>query len=128
MKLFHHFGSYRRNHKNIWELNIDADVIISGQYNLIYEAHSYFKNSYSDMGLKKYFDQEAIIGNFPRLVSDVEAEQLSRACTKEEIWNFLNSFKRDKIRGPDGWNIEFYLHFFELVFDDLRDFFEDFGL
>jgi hypothetical protein len=35
-KFFHHFASYRRNHKHIWELNIDSYVIISGQDNLIF--------------------------------------------------------------------------------------------
>jgi hypothetical protein len=29
-KYFHHFFSYRRNHKHIWELKIDDDVVILG--------------------------------------------------------------------------------------------------
>jgi hypothetical protein len=124
-KFFHHFASYRRNHKHIWELKMDTDDIITGQDKLIPEAYHYFKNSYSDPGLTNFHDQATIIGIFPRLVSEVEAKQLNGACTKEEIWKVLNSFKRDKIPGPDGWTVEFYLHFFELVGDDLWDLVED---
>jgi hypothetical protein len=88
-KFFHHFASYRRNRKHIWELKSEDDVIISGQENLITEAHRFFKSSYSDSGLTNYIDQAAITGHFPRLVSEEEVAQLSRACTKDEIWNVL---------------------------------------
>jgi retron-type reverse transcriptase len=31
----------------------------------------------------------------------------------------MQSFQKDKIPGPDGWNIEFYLGFFELIGKDI---------
>jgi len=31
----------------------------------------------------------------------------------------MKSFKRDKSPGPDGWMIEFLIHFFDLIKDDL---------
>jgi hypothetical protein len=124
-KYFHHFSSYRRNRKHIWELKTEDDVVISGQENLITEAHSFYKISYQDSGHTNYIDQAAITSHFPRLVSEEEVAQLFRACTKDEIWNVLKSFTRDKSPGPDGWTVEFYLHFFELVGDDLWDLVED---
>ena len=32
-----------------------------------------------------------------------------------EIDNVLKGFKKDKSLGPDGWPVEFYLHFFDLI-------------
>jgi hypothetical protein len=114
-KYFHHFSSFRRNHKHIWELKTDTTNIITGQDKLIPTAFHFFKNSYSDQGLTNITDQASITGLFPRLISEREADLLNVACTKEEIWKVLNTFKRDKSPGPDGWTVEFYLHFFDLV-------------
>ena len=37
----------------------------------------------------------------------------------------LKSFSKDKSPGPDGWTIEFYLHFFDLVGPDLLELVEN---
>jgi hypothetical protein len=37
----------------------------------------------------------------------------------------LKSFKKDKSPGPDGWTVEFYLFFFDLINDDLWDLVEN---
>ena len=39
--------------------------------------------------------------------------------TLAEIKNVLKGFKKDKIPGHDGWPVEFFLHFFELVGVDI---------
>jgi hypothetical protein len=45
--------------------------------------------------------------------------------TKKEIWEVLKSFAKDKIPGPDGWIVEFFLHFFDLVGVELLEMVED---
>jgi hypothetical protein len=37
----------------------------------------------------------------------------------------LNSFNKDRSPGPDGWTVEFFLHFFDLVGTDLLDLVEE---
>jgi hypothetical protein len=37
----------------------------------------------------------------------------------------IKSFSKDKSPGPDGWTVEFYLHFFDLVGPDLLELVED---
>jgi len=64
-------------------------------------------------------DQASIIDLFPNIICDREVDQLYVACTKEEIWKALNTFIKDKSPGPDGWTVEFYLHFFDMISDDL---------
>jgi hypothetical protein len=99
-KYFHQFASHRRNHKHIWELQSDMTDTITGQDKLLDAAFNYFKNAYRDQGLTNYMDQASITGLFPKIICDREAEQLYAACTKEEIWKALNTFKKDKSPGP----------------------------
>eukprot|EP01018_Ginkgo_biloba_P002298 Gb_28324 [translate_table: standard] len=63
---------------------------------------------------------------FPRMVSDKDNAYLFRVVTKEELV-VLNTLQKDKSPGPDGWSVEFYLDFFELLGDDLLRVIEEFG-
>jgi hypothetical protein len=46
-------------------------------------------------------------------------------CTLQEVLAALKSFSKDKSPGPDGWTVEFYLHFFDLVGTELLELVED---
>jgi hypothetical protein len=50
---------------------------------------------------------------------------LEKPVTKEEVLEVLKGFAKDKSPGPDGWPMEFYLHFYELVAQDLLDVVEE---
>ena len=39
----------------------------------------------------------------------------------DEIKQALKSFKKDKLSGPDGWHVEFFLAFMDLIGIDLLD-------
>jgi len=45
-------------------------------------------------------------------------EMLMAEVSKEELKGILHSFQKDKILGPNGWTIEFFLVFLELIGDD----------
>jgi hypothetical protein len=47
--------------------------------------------------------------------------------SKEELKAILDSFQKDKIIGPNGWTIEFYVDFYvNLLEDDLLKIVEEF--
>lgn len=56
---------------------------------------------------------------FPRFTDMEEVEHLNREFTMGELEATLKWFKTDKSPGPDGWSIEFYLAFFEVLGNDL---------
>ena len=62
---------------------------------------------------------------FPRIVTEDEVVNLENPSTSEEILEVLKGFTKDKSLGPDGWKVEFFLHFFELVGHDLLDMVEE---
>jgi hypothetical protein len=62
---------------------------------------------------------------YPRFVTIEDSGQIDRPVTKQEIWEILKLFSIDKSPGPDGWTVEFYIKFFDVVGDDLLDLVED---
>lgn len=66
-----------------------------------------------------------VASHFPRYVNEEASEDLSSPVTMEELESTLKWFKKDKSPGPDGWTIEFYLAFFELISQDLLSVIEE---
>lgn len=62
---------------------------------------------------------------FPRFVDQEDALDLNKDVTMGELEATLKWFKRDKSLGPDGWPVEFYIAFFELLGEDLLKVIED---
>jgi hypothetical protein len=53
------------------------------------------------------------------MVSDEETSPLYSPVNLEELNSVLFHFKKEKSMGSDGWTIEFFIFFFDLVGDDL---------
>lgn len=65
---------------------------------------------------------------FPCFVNEEENDDLFSLVTMAELEVVLKWFKRDKGPGLDGWLIEFYLTFFELIGTDLLRIIEDYRM
>jgi hypothetical protein len=59
------------------------------------------------------------------MVNDEEASSLYDPVTLEEIKDVLTLFKRDKSPGPDGWTVELFTYYFDLVGEDLVQMIEE---
>ena len=53
------------------------------------------------------------------MVQTEDFELLLKLVSVDEIKNVLKLFQRDKSPGPDGWTVEFFSYFFDLVSVDL---------
>jgi hypothetical protein len=62
---------------------------------------------------------------YPKMVDEEEAETLYKPVTLEELKTVLAIFKKEKSPGPDGWPVEFFFFFFDLVGGDLLEMVED---
>ena len=56
---------------------------------------------------------------YPSMISPEDAHGLIDSVTLFEIEGALKSFKRDRSPGPDGWPVEFFIHFLDLLGKDL---------
>jgi hypothetical protein len=52
-------------------------------------------------------------------VQEEEITTLEMVVSMEEILEVLKGFSKDKSLGPNGWTIEFFLFFIDLVGSDL---------
>ena len=66
-------------------------------------------------------DHLKVIKLFPSFISKEEGHIFTSEVTIAEVESTLKSFKNDKILGPDGWTIEFFLWFFGLLGKDILD-------
>jgi hypothetical protein len=59
------------------------------------------------------------------MVNDEETGPLYNPVTLEELKSILFQLKKDKSLGPNGWTVEFFIFFFDLVGEYLLDMVED---
>jgi hypothetical protein len=124
-KFFHQFSSHRRNQKHIWEILDDTGTLHTGQEELKEEAVKYFKNFFKAQEQPSTIDQVRVVSLFSWLVNEEEARILHGPVNMGELKEVLTLFKKDKSPGPDGWTIEFFIHFFDLVGEDLLEMVEE---
>jgi hypothetical protein len=89
------------------------------------EASRYFKQLYVVDGSRAPMEQVNLARLYQRFVTEEDNVLLDKPVTKQEIWEILSLFAKDKSLGPDGWTVEFFTLFFDLVGDDLLDLVED---
>ena len=118
-KFFHAVASARKNHNAIWGLEDEAGNLVIDDQELKTMGMQYFKNIFADDNLTNIASQLKVIRLFPSFIGPKERESFSCQVTLTEVEAALKSFKKDKSLGFDGWPVEFYLAFFDLLGHDL---------
>ena len=62
---------------------------------------------------------------FPHFVDEGGNRDLMREVIEEELKKVMGSFQKDKIPGPDGWPIDFFLDLYDILGKDLLQVIED---
>eukprot|EP00253_Pinus_taeda_P013872 PITA_13872 len=117
-KLYHKFSNGRKAINTIWQLQNAQGQVVKTFQKLDELTTSHFKQIYC---VPREVNLEKIIGVaqlFPRLVEQEEEEDLSKAVSLEELEATLKWFKKYKIPGPDGWSIDFFTAFFDIIGED----------
>ena len=122
---FHRVACSRRSKKQLWEIKDDNGTLHHTQAEIKSTTFTHYKTFFQAPPAPSFAAQAAIASVFPRMVSQEEALLLQSPCTKEELFEVIKSFKRENSPGPDGWSVELFLHFFDLMAQDLLDVVED---
>ena len=75
----------------------------------------HFSNLFCDDKSSDIADQLNVVRLFPHMTSDDDINCFLKPISGSKVEAVLRGFKNDKSPGPDGWPIEFFLAFFNLV-------------
>jgi predicted trehalose synthase len=60
-------------------------------------------------------DSVSVANTYAHFVTAADSNSLDSPCSLQEVHVALASFNKDRSPGPDGWTVEFFIHFFDLV-------------
>eukprot|EP00253_Pinus_taeda_P025504 PITA_25504 len=124
-KYYHKFANGRKIINTIWELKDEHGHQVSSQKNLARLATAHFRGIYKAPADVSILEIMRVIEHFPRFIEQDDSGELLKEVTMAELEATLKWFKKDKSPGLDGWTIEFYLAFFDLLGNDLLQIVED---
>jgi hypothetical protein len=114
-------GKHRKTH--IFQLQNEGQIIV-GDEALRKHITSYYKNLFG-LPTRNMVMDESHIDDIPQ-ASELENESLIEKFTEKEVKEAIFQIEHNKAAGPDGFSIEFYQTFWELIKKDLMALFEDF--
>eukprot|EP00253_Pinus_taeda_P004767 PITA_04767 len=109
-----------RHEKNtIWKISDGQGGYHVSQRDISKEAVRHFKNQYRRREGCGFQDILWGIDRVPQMFDDGKNESLFQPITEDELLGVMKAFKKDKCPAPDGWTIEFFIHFFDIIKQDL---------
>ena len=119
-KYFFNLEKSNYNKKTISELRLQDDSTTRNEAVILEQIENYYRNLYtSDLTFSETaYDTFTDNVESPKLPEDVQ-ETLEGTLTYEECKKILETFQNDKAPGEDGFTVEFYTYFFELLGNDL---------
>ena len=119
-KYFFNLEKSNYNKKTIRELRIQDDSIMRNETAILEQIENYYRNLFtSELTFSEAaYDTFTRNVEIPKLSEDVQ-ETLEGPLTYEECKKTLETFQNDKAPGEDGFTVEFYSCFFELLGNDL---------
>jgi len=81
----------------------------------------YFGTLFRDPKTTDIVSQLRVVKHFPRFFTVEEGAYIGRLVILVEVEEVLKNFKKDKSHSPNGWTVEFYLHFFDLLGEEILE-------
>eukprot|EP00253_Pinus_taeda_P022290 PITA_22290 len=117
-KFFHSFANARRKSNSIWNIRDSGGNLLSSQEEIANEATSFFQNQYK-RGHNSPHDMFWAAESVPIMFDPQAYEDFIKPVSEDVLLSAMKAFNKDRSPGPDGWPIEFFIHFFDLFKRDL---------
>ena len=118
-KFFQKYANAHRNVNAIWDLDDGDGNTLVYDMSLRKAGMKHFKHMFEDEGLVHIQEKLKVLSRFPSYFTIEEADLIGKHVSIGEIENVLKNFTKDKASGPDGWPVEFFLGFFDMVGGDI---------
>lgn len=117
-KYFQNFANARKRRNAIWKIDDRKGGFYYSQEDISKEASRVFQEQYKRIQSNAN-DMIWAVEHSPVMFDDSSYENFIKPVSEEEPLAAMKASKKDKSPGPDGWPIEFFLHFYELFKIDL---------
>ena len=104
---------------------IDGEFCVSSSKDVHNEAIKYFSDLFRDPRNDNIISQLCVVQHYPMFFIDEEGGLIGKVVSLEEVESSFKSFAKSKIHDPDGWPVEFFLSFFDILGKDLVDMVEE---
>jgi hypothetical protein len=103
----------------IWSLTDNSGRKISSFDGLAHLAKSHLQNPLRANNQANITDVVRLAQFFPSFVNEEENRSLMVEVTDSELQEVLHNFQKNKCHGLDGWTVEFFLGFSDLIRKDI---------
>eukprot|EP00253_Pinus_taeda_P035296 PITA_35296 len=118
-RFFHNFAKGRKVANTIWNLPLPEGGLADSFNKLSHLGTLHFRGLYKNPAGTNLAEIINVASHFPRFVEEEDFEDLEAPVTMAELESTIKWFQKEKSPGPDGWTIEFYIAFFELLGGDI---------
>jgi len=118
-KFFQAYAKGRKCSNTIWGLPSVGGELVTSFEGLAALGVEHFGALFKEQEVASIAEVIQVAQLFPRFVDEETNQKLMGEVTEKELSEVLHSFQKDKSPGPDGWPIEFFLGFLDLVGRDL---------
>ena len=119
-KYFFNLEKRNYNKKTVWELRLEDETTTTNDKQILNQIEAYFKDLYTSVITfsQNEYDEFTQHLQIPKL-SDEDRDNLEGPLNYEECKNVLESFQNDKSPGEDGFTVECYKLFYDLLSENL---------
>jgi len=124
-KLFQAYAKGTKCTNSIWQLKDHEGKKEHTFEGMAKTGKNFFQDLYKAKNKATIEEVIQVVQHFPGFTSEEYNRMLMEKVTLEELKNVMDNFQKDKIPGPDGWTIEFFMGFFDLIGQDLLSLVEE---
>eukprot|EP00253_Pinus_taeda_P019430 PITA_19430 len=122
---FHNYAKGRKSANTIWGLKNEEGREVQTFHSLSELGQRHFQKLFANPGETTISKVIRTAQCFPKFLEEDEAKDLNGEVSKEEVEATIKSMAKEKSPGPDGWSIELFLHFFELIGAEITEVVEE---
>ena len=118
-KYFHNFCRHRISNNTIWQLENGAGQMICGFDDLVEVISTHFSGLYKEDAGATLRNMMDLVAFYPNTTSVDHDELMFEHVSMEDLKAAISSMKADKSLGLDGFPIEFYVGFLDILESDI---------
>ena len=119
-KYFFNLEKRNYNRKTITELRTESETVTNNESQILEAIENYYSELYASANNSQENNVEEFTEHLkiPKL-SDADRDRIEGPLSYEECKKALDTFQNNKAPGEDGFTVEFYMFFFDLLGHDL---------